>query len=337
MKQLWRHADGALPNILALGYSVTGYLCGFGLIMSGAAWANAVGVLVLAHSMVIGAYLIHECAHNTIFADNAHNALLGEALGWLTGSCYANYEDVRHKHFRHHIDRADVVAFDYRERLVRLPALRRIMAALEWMYIPVVELMMHALVIVLPFVSPRRRHRRTRVAMILAARAGLFAAIAWQAPRVLILYPAAYMIFLTVMRFMDTHQHTYEIFETLDRKRGAESRQFDAAYEERNTYSNLISAHHPWLNLLVLNFCYHNAHHTRPTTPWYRLPALHRELYGNERGDYAQTLPFRNLLYAFHRYRVPRMLNGDAGDVGILQERGRHFVGVDGVSFMTTH
>jgi fatty acid desaturase len=337
MQGLWRHTDGALPNLLALSYVLTGYLCGFGLIMSSMPWANAVGVLLLAHAMVIGAYLIHECAHNTIFADNAHNARLGEALGWITGSCYADYEDVRHKHFRHHVDRADVVAFDYRERLGRYPALLCLMNVLEWLYVPAVEVMMHALVIVLPFVQPNRRHRRVRVALILAVRAVLLAAIAWQSPRVLVLYPLAYMAFLTVMRFMDTHQHTYEIFETLDRKRGVEAQRFDTAYEERNTFSNLLSVKHPWLNLLVLNFCYHNAHHTRPTVPWYRLPALHRELYDDETADFAQALPFFNLLYAFHRYRVPRMLNADAGDVGVQEDRGRHFVGVDGVSFMTTH
>jgi fatty acid desaturase len=337
MQGLWRHTDGALPNLLALGYAVLGYLFGFVLIINTSPWANAAGTLLLAHAMVIAAYLIHECAHNTVFARNQHNAMLGTALGWLTGSCYANYEDVRHKHFRHHVDRGDVVAFDYRERLARHPGLLRLMAALEWCYIPAVELMMHALIVILPFTDPNRRHRRARVALITLVRAGVFGVLAWQAPRVLLLYPLAYIAFLTVMRFMDAHQHTYEIFATLDRERGPEARRFGAAYEERNTFSNLLSVKHPWLNLLVLNFCYHNAHHSRPTAPWYRLPALHRELHGDEKGHYDQILPFSNLLYAFHRYRVPRMLNADAGDVSVQQDRGRHFIGVDGVSFMTTH
>ena len=46
----------------------------------------------------------------------------------------------------------------------------------------------------------------------------------------------------------------------------------DRQYEEDNTYSNLLSTRYPWLNLLVLNFCYHNVHHNKPSEPWYRLP-----------------------------------------------------------------
>ena len=42
------------------------------------------------------------------------------------------------------------------------------------------------------------------------------------------------------------------------------------------------------LNLLLLNFSYHNAHHERPIEPWYRLPALHARLYP---GEHHQTLP----------------------------------------------
>ena len=90
---------------------------------------------------------------------------------------------------------------------------------------------------------------------------------------------------------------------------------------------------HPWLNLLVLNFGYHNAHHHKPIMPWYRLPAQHREMFGEDSGP---VLPFRNLLKAYHEYRVPRILNEDEGDVNGL-ERGRRFVGVDGVSFLTAH
>jgi fatty acid desaturase len=136
------------------------------------------------------------------------------------------------------------------------------------------------------------------------------------------------------MRFMDTHQHTYEIFETLEGARGPEAKRFDAAFEQRNTYSNLVSRRHPWLNLLVLNFGYHNAHHARPTAPWYRLPALHRELYGDDIGP---VLPFGNLLRAYHRYRVPRMLNADPSDLDVRRDGGAGFIGVDGVSFLTAH
>lgn len=328
-----RYTDGLWPNPLALTYILVGYVSGWALFYIDNLPVNLLGILLLAHSMVIAAYLIHECAHNTIFAKNAHNARLGRVLMWFTGACYGTYEEIRHKHFRHHVDKADVVAFDYRARLAAYPRLMRVLKALEWWYIPAVEILMHLLVLILPFTMANRRHKRKLVLGVLLIRTGVFVLLAAFKPLVLVMYAVAYMLFLTVMRFMDVHQHTYEIFETLDRPRGPEAKQFDHAYEQRNTFSNMISLRHPWLNLLVLNFGYHNAHHEKPTTPWYRLPKLHRDLFGDDTG---QVFPFVNLLKSYHQYRVPRILNADEGDIAGL-ERGRRFVGVDGVSFLTAH
>lgn len=90
----------------------------------------------------------------------------------------------------------------------------------------------------------------------------------------------------------------------------------------------------PWLNLLALNFPYHNAHHARPTAPWYRLPRLHRELFGDQ---YGQALPFRNLMRSYHRYRVPRLMGVEHDRAGVGAARGRDFVGALGVSFLVAH
>jgi len=334
MTSFLRYEDGLWPNLVALGYSLSGYVIGLICIMTTSVWLNIAGILLLAHAMVIAAYLVHECAHNTILKKNSHNARLGRFLIWLTGACYGDYEDIRHKHFRHHADRADVVAFDYRQRLEQHPVLTRLVQAAEWSYIPAVEILMHLLVIVLPFVMQSRQHRRRRVLSVLVIRICLFSLLVWYSPPVLLLYPLAYMLFLTVMRFMDVHQHTYEIFETLEQKRGAEAKRFDREYEHQNTFSNLFSTRYPWLNLLTLNFGYHNAHHMKPNTPWHQLPVLHLELFGN---DDSQVLPFSNLLRAFHRYRVPRILNADIDDIGQAEKRGLYFIGVDGVSFLTAH
>mgnify|MGYP000449935132 CR=1 FL=1 len=38
--------------------------------------------LLLAHAMVIAAYLIHECAHNLVFSRARHNAALGRAMSF---------------------------------------------------------------------------------------------------------------------------------------------------------------------------------------------------------------------------------------------------------------
>ncbi len=330
--KLFRFDDALFPNLLAWGYMFSTYFFGFAAILADSPWLNAAGVLLLAHSMVIAAYFIHECAHESLFRKSRHNQIFGELLLWLTGASYSDYKAVQHKHVRHHMDRADIVSFDFREKLLAYPKFLKTLQILEWMYIPALEIMMHALVIILPFVKESRKKLRSRIVTVLLLRIAFFAALASISLKVLLLYPLAYLLFLTVMRFMDVHQHTYDLYETLDQPSGDEVKQYDAAFEKRNTFSNLLSLKYPRLNLLVLNFSYHNVHHDKQMQPWYRLPALHNKIYGDNE---TQVLSFVNLLKSYHRYRVQRIVNSDATDIDV--HKGRDFIGVDGVSFLTAH
>jgi len=134
MKYVIKYTDGFWPNLIALFYISSAYMVGFYLIMLDTLPLNFLGSLILAHSMVIAAYMVHECAHNTILKSNKANARLGSLLSWVTGACYGDYEEIRYKHFRHHMDRADVVAFDYRPWFAKHPHFIKIMAGLEWLY-----------------------------------------------------------------------------------------------------------------------------------------------------------------------------------------------------------
>lgn len=332
ISSLFRFDDALIPNLLAWTYVLSTYILGFAAIMTEAVWINVLGVVLLAHSMVIAAYFIHECAHDSLFKKSRHNRIFGEILLWITGASYSDYEAIKHKHVRHHMDRADIVSFDFRERLFKYPKTLKVIQVLEYFYIPALEIMMHALVIILPFIKESRRSLRSRVITVLVLRIAFFAVLASISPKVLLLYPIAYIFFLTVMRFMDVHQHTYDLYETLDQERGDEVKQYDRAFETRNTFSNVLSFKYPWLNLLVLNFSYHNVHHDQQIQPWYRLPKLHKKLYGE---DETQVLLFSNLLKSYHKYRVQRIINSDAANTDV--HKGKDFIGVDGVSFLTAH
>ncbi|MDR9498614.1 MAG: fatty acid desaturase [Hydrogenovibrio sp.] len=333
-KSLFRHSDAMKPTVLATGYSLAGYLIG-GYWMLSDHWGwNLLGVLWFAHSMVIAAYLVHDAAHLNVFQNKRHNRWYGEFLLWITGCSYSDFNDIAHKHARHHSDRADIVSVDFRPVLKRHPRVLKTLQVLEWAYIPALEILMHALVIILPFVKQNRRHRRVRVVSVLIVRLALFAYLATLSLNFLWLYALSYLLFLTFMRFMDVHQHTYEVYETLDQKRGPESRLRDKHFEEHNTYSNLFSVKYPWVNLIALNFSYHNVHHRQQMQPWYRLPELHQELYGDQD---QQVLTFRHLIKSFHKYRVPRIINGDPVNLSAKKDEGESFIGVDGVSFLTAH
>ena len=81
---------------------------------------------------------------------------------------------------------------------------------------------------------------------------------------------------------------------------------------------------------------YHNAHHRKPMTPWFRLPALHAQLYGPAVEATPQALPFRTLWGAWFAHRLKRVLEEDYGVVAKSgADRARAFVGSLGVSFLT--
>ena len=331
--RFFRHPDGALPNTLALAYALAGYAGGLWL-MATASWPWALAAtLWFAHALIISAYLFLEFAHGTVFLKPEVNTRGGVLMTWLTGSCYARYEHLRRKHMRHHVDRADVISLDTKTLLQSSPAwVRRGVLALEWAYVPAVELLMHAYVIALPFLNSQRSADRGRVLAILVIRGSAFAALAVVAPRALLLYGIAYLIMITVLRFADAFQHTYDAYAILESEQVPADKLRDKAYEQANTYSNLASLRWPWLNLLLLNFPFHNAHHEKPTAPWYRLPALHHELYGDAP---AQAIPMAKLLLPFHRHRVTRVLADDYGEVDPRADHATGFVGAVSVSFLT--
>ena len=128
-------------------------------------------------------------------------------------------------------------------------------------------------------------------------------------PRVALLYAAAYMLMLTVLRFMDSIQHDYGYTLTLFEP-GSAPRRGDLAWEQEHTFSNPATFEDSVLNWLTLNFGFHNAHHSEMTTPWYRLPAKHRELFGD---DPARIVPLAPQLRIFHRQRVNRIVGNHTG------------------------
>jgi fatty acid desaturase len=283
--------------------------------------------------MVVAAYLVHECAHMNLFRARRLNRWVGELMAWIAGAAYASFERIRHFHIRHHRDRADIARFDYKAFLLRQPDwVRRLVYALEWAYIPAVELIMHAQVLVSPFVNDALKAERLRVLLVLLSRLTLFAGLYTLQPWSLLWFALAYLLFITVMNFGDAFHHTFDQYFVTRDDQPVPMDGKNRAYEQRHTYSNLISPRYPWINLLILNFGYHNAHHERASTPWYRLPGLHRQLYAE--AD-LQLLPYRQLWRTFHRNRLARILDDDYGVVGEGESRADAFVGAHGVSFLT--
>lgn len=313
MKQIlqsFKEPQGVIYHGLAIGYALLMYLIGIaGLFQSG--WLlNFVSTLCLAHSMTIAVYLIHESGHNTIFRTKVANAKLGRFLTWLCGASYGTFEDIRYKHFRHHVDNDDVVWFDHADFFRQHPVFCKLVKILEWFYIPAHDLLMHGIMVFTSFIIPQRLDQRRRNLSVILIRGGLFFTTLFVNPKVAILYVIAYIIMIQILRFMDSLQHDYGYHLTLFSKEQAPLKG-DYEYEQAHTFSNPHTLRSDWPNWFTLNFGFHNAHHARPIVPWYKLPALHRELYGSSPD---LIIPLSAQLQMFHKCRMQRVTVGEARD-----------------------
>jgi len=294
---------GVVYHTSAVLYALGAYVLGFYGLFTGEWLVNIGAVLLLAHGMVIAAYLLHECGHNTIFRNNQANAWLGRFLNWICGACYGTFEDIRYKHFRHHMDNDDSVWFVYEDFFDRHPLLVKNIQLLEWFYIPAHEFLMHFIMMFSAFIIPQRRAQRSRQIIVILLRFGVFFTVLFLWPKVALGYMIVYMLLMHVLRFMDALQHDYGSNPILFDE-SAPSRFGGRKTEQQHTFSNPISFRFALPNWLVLNFGFHNAHHLRPTVPWYRLPAYYKDKISN---DPSSVIPFSKALGIYHRHRVPRV------------------------------
>jgi fatty acid desaturase len=337
-KNLWRDEKGLVPNTVALAYGVLGHIAGLWLLVQSSWLLVVAGVALTAHTLVICAYLVHEAAHMTLFKAKAVNERAGEVLLWIVGAAYASFKRVRHMHLRHHQDRADVSCFDYQAFLAKQPRwMQKLVYALEWAYVPAVELTMHYQVILRPFFVERLKEHRKRVVVVAFSRAAFFVVLFMVSPIALLGYAVAYLIMIQALFLADAFAHTYDAFFVDNDTDPVPPNDRDRAYDVKHTYSNLVSTRFPRLNLLNLNFGYHTAHHEKASVAWHDLPEFHKQLYGGAKHEleHEQVLPYIELLRTLHRNRLKRIFVGDYGDVGDGPNRGDSFIGAHGVSFLT--
>jgi len=309
-----KYADGFVPTLSVSLYLLVAYPLSLTLLMQG----NVLfGVFLLAHSLIVAAYFLHDLMHNSVFSEPRHNAMLGRFVAFLVGASVSPYERLREKHFRHHFERADILAVNYSAFLTRHSSLDRAVKVAVWCGFPAVELLCKVLEIREGLTAGGKA--RLRVIRVLSVRALLFMALALLNPMAPFYYLIGYLLFLQCLAFMDAFQHSYELRYELTQPQKASM--FDRGYEEKNTYSNLISTRFPRLNLLILNFSYHNAHHQKPSEPWYRLPAHHRQLYHQ---SCPQQVPLRTQIRQFVQHRLNRIHHPD----------NHKKTGTDGVSFL---
>ena len=144
---------------------------------------------------------------------------------------------------------------------------------------------------------------------MILTRVGLLAVVAWINPIALLGYCLAYMMMIIVLRFVDGLEHDYPYHLNLFTDEVSEHKG-DLVWEQEHTFSPILSWRYPWVNWLILNFGYHNAHHAKPTAPWYELPSLHKQRFGDDPNNVIRLWP---QLVMYHRYRAFRIFHDAPG------------------------
>ncbi|MBW4549614.1 MAG: fatty acid desaturase [Aphanocapsa sp. GSE-SYN-MK-11-07L] len=278
-------------NAIALLYTLTGYSGGIALLLINNGWLNAIGVVLLCHSLMYAGYLSHEFLHGTVFQSARLNQLGGNLMIGLTGNCYRPFSDMVKLHMAHHAGKVSPVQLgDY---VRSLPAwLQWTVLGLEWSYFPAMHFVLKGRLLTAPFRQPGNWGLRSRTLALLLLRGVGFTLLGYLSGRALLLYFLAYLLAVTLLRIEETFQH-------------AVVRTAAGGYEE--TFSPLLSERYGWLSLLFLNFSYHNAHHVLPRCPWYNLPVLDQALAADRPMHHLSLI---QLLANYHRFRLTRILEG---------------------------
>lgn len=239
-------------NFVALSYALTADAGGLALLLChtddgsrSIVWSLGMvlaGILLSAHGRILASYLVHEAAHASIFVTPWANRWFGCVALWLAGCPYADFAHVKSMHLKHHLDRADTVEFDYRTAVNGgNPLFRRAVLAAEYCFVPVVETIMHVRTALYPVfwshqvATSRRQSARLGTPVWMLFYAGL-----WHAAgiRLVCLQLLSGALVLQYLALNDAFHHTYEAMLMKDYTPGPGPR--TAAYEEENTYSNLI-------------------------------------------------------------------------------------------------
>jgi fatty acid desaturase len=318
-----------IKNIIAISYVILFYSSGVALITQGYWMLNILGVIMLTHSLVISNGLTHEFIHGNIFRDRQFNSFWGQVMTHLNGACYAPWKKIVEHHMSHHLRHVDLVRFDFVKYLSQdiNPWLRKCYLVMEWLYFPMLEMELRWRIILDPFLSKEKRCLLVRTIWFMFYRTFAFSLLAMFSCKALVLYLVSYISFVNLVRFIDAFHHTYDYIVV-----GQEISPRDRTYEQKNTFTNLISLKYSWLNLFFLNFGYHNAHHHNMRCPWYDLPELHEKLYGEEEQS---ILYLSKLISNYHQFRLPRLFSGQ-GELGADGEiKIESFTGGLSVSLLT--
>lgn len=296
-------------NACVILYTLFGYFLGLYLILVDQVWENVLGIIIITHTSILSALLTHEFIHGSIFKKPKMNHLFGVMMTLISGACYVSFELLKQQHIEHHRNKVGYDSFSITSWVLSLPAsIRTVLVTLEFFYIPVLSFISRWRTLLVPLISSKYKHMHLRIITVFLARTTFFGILYLIKPWSILYCFLAHVAMLNILRVYDCYHHTFVIIPL-----GSPTPKLDKDYEQKNTFSSLISRKHYWTNWIFLNYGYHNAHHYRPDMPWHELPNLDRAMY-KETEEHCILFP--DLVFWYHRNRINRIYKG-LGRIGI--------------------
>jgi fatty acid desaturase len=303
------HQQKPLWNIGALLYTIGGYYSGVYLLCAANLGLNTLGIFLVTHALVLSAYLAHEFMHGTIFSSMKTNHRWGAVMQWLHGTSYARFQELSQVHIDHHIKGIDLYLFDRIAFIHSLSTpLKALITRLERLYFPALFLIRQVVGVSIIYQQGNRLTKAWVLAVMLL-RMAMFAVLGCLSLKGLLLYCFAYIGAVQIILIMDCLQHTYELYPY-----DAVVPKKSLADEQAHTFSTPISRRYPGLNLLLLNFGYHSAHHAAMKCPWHNLPELDVAIKQQQTVHYIGLL---QVLFNYHRFRIQRLFDANEGSTSL--------------------
>lgn len=292
------------------------YSGGIGLIITDKPLFLVFGTISLSLSMLLSWYLSHDCAHLLVFKAKKYNDFLGELLSWINGLAYFRFHEYRKDHLRHHLEQVDLAGVNVSKVLSKLPyPCGKITIFLEQCYIPIIFFIIkiHNIIGVIQSKNISYIIRVILVGLVSLLFLFWLAITHWWSP---FLYFFAVIIRIHSVRFVDAFQHSYVQIDPSNRNKPQ-----DKLYEQKNTFSYPVARQFKFLNLIILNFGFHNAHHAVPGCPWYNLPKINEIILNykiTEKGSLKingepHYVRFSELIYCYHKKLKERLTSTNEG------------------------
>lgn len=290
-------------DIFVINYTIVGFLIGLYLILLEQLWLNLLGTILITHTSIWAALLTHEFMHDTIFQKPKINYIFGVLMTIISGACYVPYTLLKYQHLEHHRHKVGYDGFSITNWVLSLPYIVRIiLITLEFFYIPILSFVSRWRSLLLPMIRPLYKNMRWRIIVVFILRSMFFTTLYFIHPWSILYVFLAHILMLNLLRVYDCYHHTFAIIPL-----GISAPKLNKDYEQKNTYSSLISRKYYWLNWIFLNYGYHNAHHYRPQIHWYDLPKIDTILYPDTA---THCILFPDLILWYHRNRIKRIYNG---------------------------